>query len=225
MNNLLPYPTDSEAHIYCQVCGKQFSRISPGHVKMHNMNMEQYRFKYPDADLTSKLSKLKLSTSLLKKNKAVVEEPEQIQETFEFIKEDPEVDIEEMIIGEEVEVIDKEPIIEEESFSITKEKSKDKIVNTKEDILDLLLTHFSNVQVDYLIQNFDHTNRLIYEHITDFCDPTMKIVIDFPHSFFHNNDKYLNLARDSILERDGWKIIKIGNISKIDETIEKSYSN
>ena len=42
--------------IKCQVCGKSFQQIHYKHLKQHNLTVEEYKSKYPDAPINSKAS-------------------------------------------------------------------------------------------------------------------------------------------------------------------------
>lgn len=216
----IPYPSNSES-IFCQICGKPFQKITPLHLKIHNISIEQYRTRYPDADLVSESSKRKLSNSLLNLygNKKKLDQ----NSDEEVVKQS--LDTDEVIVNEEINIEELEPTVEEvkideETFNLKKYDSENMINRSKEEILDLLLTFFSNIEVDYLIRKLTPTNNLVYEYITDFCDPVLKVIIDFPDAFFHNVDRYVNLSRDTMLEQDGWKIIKIKNISDIEEEVK-----
>jgi len=219
-----PIPYD-DSKVTCEICKKQYRLISPLHLKTHNTTMAQYRLRYPDAPLVSKGTrdrmKVSLTESIRKSKVKEVDIGETENHKDDIVEEEVKIEepeVEEIIVEEEVEEIT--PVVEEETFSLKKD-NLDKIIRSKEEILDILLTYFSNVKMDYLIRKLNLTNNLIYEHITDFCDPVLKVVIDFPNTFFHNTDRYVNLARDATLENDGWKIIKIKNLSNIRKQLDK----
>jgi len=190
---------DENGKVICQICGKSYEILS-NHLTKHNMSGIEYKEKYPGCPIASEKfrAKMKFSKSDIFNNKKDV--------------------VEEIIVNEEPEI---------EEFDEVKilEKSNSKlnvIDQTKEEILDLLLTYFPHVKKDFLITKLTHDKRIEYEFITDFCDPILKIVIDFPKVFWHNNDRYMNYNRDNMLEQDGWKVIKINSTSFHD--IQKALS-
>jgi hypothetical protein len=42
--------------VICQICKKRFNSISPTHLRLHNITMEEYRTTYPDYALRSQFS-------------------------------------------------------------------------------------------------------------------------------------------------------------------------
>jgi G:T-mismatch repair DNA endonuclease (very short patch repair protein) len=54
-----------EFGVPCAECGKKMNRISPTHLKQHQMSMAEYRVKYPHAKMESDHYKNKLSASLI----------------------------------------------------------------------------------------------------------------------------------------------------------------
>jgi hypothetical protein len=94
----------------------------------------------------------------------------------------------------------------------------------KSKILDHLRTFFSNIQQDYMIKLIDGGGKLHNEFITDYADPVLKINIEFPDVFWHNQG-VIDLNRDEKMQRYGWKVIKISGNNptgpKITETISK----
>ena len=186
---------DADGKVICQECGKSYMIISR-HLLKHNMNAENYKEKYPGFPISSAQFSAKMKYGKIK----MFKKDKDVEPTVEEIIVDEEPEIEEM---DQVEII--KPT-----------KSKGLIHHSKEEILDLLLTYFPNVKKDYMISKYFIDKRLEYEFITDFCDPTTKVVIDFPKVFWHNIDRYINFNRDSILEQDGWKVININSASYID---------
>ena len=209
-----PHPLFSEdKKVICQICGKPFQVISPKHLAKHNLRYAEYKLRFPDAPLSnsefaasSKYGKYK---DVFNNDDEVIVEDEidDIQKEFEGM-EDPE-------IHEEVDI---------EKLSQTVRKYKDPMQERKLKILDLLRTFFSNIQQDYMVQLIDGGGQLNHEFITDFADPVLKIDIEFPDVFWHNQG-LIDLNRDIKMKSYGWKIIKIhGNgptPSKITETISE----
>ncbi len=50
--------------ITCQVCGKEFKQIHHRHVKQHNLTIEEYKQKFPDAPINSEASSQRRAQSL-----------------------------------------------------------------------------------------------------------------------------------------------------------------
>jgi hypothetical protein len=70
----------------------------------------------------------------------------------------------------------------------------------KAKILDHLRLYFANIKKDYMISQFGSDNRLKFEFITDFCDPVLKVVIQFPDTFWHNMEAAIDLNKLSSLQ-------------------------
>jgi len=71
-----------------------------------------------------------------------------------------------------------------------------------------LRSYFTNVRQDYMIEEFGPmSGRLKYQFITDFADPVLRIVIQFPNTFWHNRDTHIDLLKKEKLEEDGWKVL------------------
>ena len=192
------YPFFNEdKKVICQICGKPFQVISPKHLAKHNLRYAEYKLRFPDAPLSN--SEFAASSKYGK-----------VKGIFD--------DDDEVVVEDEIESIEKEfedmedPVIEEE-VDITKLTEtirvyKDPMQERKLKVLDHLRTFFSNVQQDYMIQLKDGGGKLHHEFITDFADPVLKINIEFPGVFWHN-EGVIDLTRDSKLKAYGWKIIKV----------------
>lgn len=204
---------DEDKKVICQICGKPFQIISPKHLTKHNLRYAEYKLRFPDAPLSnsefaasSKYGKYK---DMFNDDDEVVVEDEidSIEKEFEGM-EDPEI-AEEIDIGK---------------LAKTIRVYKDPMQAKKSKILDHLRTFFSNIQQDYMIKLIDGGGKLHHEFITDYADPVLKINIEFPDVFWHNQG-IIDLNRDEKIQRYGWKVIKIsGNNptpSKVTEIISK----
>lgn len=185
-----PYPMfEDNGKIICQICGKPFMVISPQHLKKHNVKYADYKNRFPNAPLSNEEF---AARGRFGKNKDM------------FVTKD--------VIGEEL-LIEEDPSIEE--FDIKEalmEEIKDPISAAKHRILDQLRITFANVQMDYLIDHADQISQIIqFSFITDFCDPVLKVIVDFPDTFWHNVEACVDANRDRKLTEAGWKIIKIGS--------------
>ena len=194
---------DDLGKVVCQECGKSFVFLS-SHLTKHNMTTNDYKLKYPDHPLSSNQFKAKVKYGQLNMFKNKKEEAK--------IKSE-EIDSDEILVLEE-------PVIENIKLPDVKKVKLNTLDQSRENILELLLTYFPSIKQNYLIQKFMSDKRLEYEFITDYADPKVKVIVDFPKTFWHNKDRYVNANRDLVLENDGWKIIKINSISQ--DAIHKS---
>ena len=183
---------NEEGKVNCQICGKPFLVIAPKHLAGHGIVYSEYKLRFPDAPLSCE--------EFDKQSKYGKEKKIFVQETLDEI-------------GEEVEILE-DPMIDEE---IDLEKAfTDEICDTgdicdksKNKILDHLRVFFTNVRKDYLIQIFAPGQNLLFETISDFSDPVLKINIEFPNTFWHNKDAHFKPNRTISLQQYGWKVIEI----------------
>jgi hypothetical protein len=117
-------------------------------------------------------------------------------------------------INPEIEELDIEKLMQ-------KEIEKNPIQAMKNRIMDILRVHYTNVRQDYTISQFGPDKRLKFEFITDFCDPILKVVFQFPDTFWHNIDLLLDLNKKLKLESYGWKVIEIPTANPSNEMIDK----
>ena len=200
-----PYPLyDEKGKILCQICGKPFLVISPRHLKKHNVKHADYTSRFPDAPLSNQEF---AARGKYGKNKDLFIHPEN------------------EVIGEDI-LVD-EPNVEElddvEEF-MRSEVKLDPITGMKARLIDHLKLYFANVKMDYLIRQFGSDKKLKYEFITDFCDPILKVVLQFPDTFWHNHDTIIDLNKTLKLEEYGWKIYKFYSknptFAQIDEVLK-----
>jgi hypothetical protein len=204
-----------EGKVICQVCKKEYNVITPAHLKKsHNMTMDEYKLKYPNASLVGEKTKNRRKYSQDQYFKTKQEENDEFKE---FYKNDNNPEIEEINIKKEIEENDdeiiKEYVIEKsKDFDVLEYKANKKdndieinpIQKMKNRIHKQIKKYFPNTKIDYLIEEKSMIgNRLLYAYITDFCDPVLKVDIEFPDTFWHNNDMLNNSNRDINLERDG----------------------
>lgn len=201
-----PYPLfDEKGKIVCQICGKSYLVVNPRHLAGHNITFKEYRERFPEAPLSSSEHKARGTYG---KNKDL------------FIHNEDEIIVDEEISIEE-EFDDVEAFRKAEEVTI----QLDPMSKMKRKILEHLKTHFSNIQMDYLIQQFGSDNILKFEFISDFCDPVLKIVIQFPNTFWHNHDLIIDLNKTVKLEQYGWKVIKIKSKNPSYDDLDKAISN
>ncbi len=202
----LQYPAFDEetGKVVCQICGKSFLVISPRHLGKHNITYSQYTSRYPDAPLSSKefsaISKYGKVKNLFKPS-------------------DDSTDFEEVLVNEEPNIedeIDIEAILKERSYN-------DPIKQSKIQILDTLKMFYSNIRSNYMIEEYGVNSKLLkYRFVTDFADPILKVVVQFPKTFWHNNDVTIDPMKNEKLRSDGWKVIIINERAPSRKEIQKA---
>lgn len=199
-----PYPLVSdEGKVICQICGKPYLVISPRHLGTHNVSYEEYKTRFSGAPLSSKEFN-KMGKIARDKNIFVEEE----LKAFEV--EEPKEDI----VDEDIPEKDVDPTVDQEIdfeqvYAEAPLAEKDICSVSKDRILDHLRAFFTNIRKDYMIQVFNINNLLMFEFISDFADPILKVNIQFPNAFWHNRMQYVDSNRDKKLEEHGWKVIRI----------------
>ena len=198
-----PHPLyDEDGKVVCQICGKSFITISPRHLKGHNVKYADYFKRFPNAP---KSNAEFAARSKYGKNKTIFKEQEEKPPTMGegiFVEEEPEID--ELPIQREVERLTKK---------VTPMEA------TKNKIQDHLRLFFANVEKDYLVRHYEpRSGALEFEFITDFCDPILKVVVQFPNTFWHNQERAIDLNKNIKLEQSGWKVVEIhGKAPSLDD--------
>jgi len=212
-----PHPMfDEQGKVVCQLCGKSYLVISPRHLGTHKIKYDEYKLRFPDAPLSSEEFN---ASSKYGKEKTLFVEKEMGK--FEDDEPLPIEEVEEIIVNEE-------PDIDEEidlSMLIEKDKKEtDVMARSKNVILDHLRVYFTNIEKDYLIDQYGTDNNLKFHFITDFCDPVLKIVIQFPKAFWHNQEIGIDPNKNLKLEQYGWKVVEFNkpnsSLKEISDTIE-----
>jgi len=187
---------NEEGKVVCQICGKAFLVISPRHLGTHNITYSEYKLRFPDAPLSCE--EFNARGKYGKEKQIFVEEELKKLDEPEIEDDIPSHDVEPTIDEE----IDFEQVLEEA-------RSKDICDNSKDAILDYLRAIFTNIKKDYMIREYSIDNRMLFEFITDFADPVLKVNFEFPNTFWHNSMSYNDVNRDIKLKECGWKIFKI----------------
>lgn len=202
------YPLiNDDGKIICQLCGKPFLVISPKHLVNHKITYSEYKLRFPNAPLSSAEFD---SRSKYGKEKGIFQDDEP----------------EKLIIGDE-KFVDEEPEIEEvlDLQNIINSEKRNKIDNSKHKILDHLRMYFSNIKMNYSIRENWPDGRTIFQFITDFADPILKIDIEFPKTFWHNQEQFIDLNRNKKLEEHGWKVVEINSPSPSFKEIDEVLNN
>ena len=199
-----PYPLfDEKGKVICQICGKGFLVISPMHLKKHNIKFKDYTKRFPNAPVSN----------------------EEFAARGKYGKQKDFFSNNE--IGPEELVKEKAPDIEELELGklVKKQQNLTPMDLAKHRILDHLRLYFANIKKDYMIRQFGTDNRLKFEFITYFCDPILKVVIQFPDTFWHNVEAAIDLNKNMKLTQYGWKVIEIPSknpsFQQIDEYVSE----
>lgn len=222
MSESYPYPFVTEkGKVICQICGKDYLIISPKHLKTHNLTFDEYKLRFPKAPISSKEFN-KLGKIGKDRNVFVEQELSSIEDEEKKIK---------AMLEDDIPKKDVEPTVDQEidfnkAYEETPQKEKDIFALSKNKILDHLRAFYTNVRKDYMIQVFNIQNHLMFEFISDFADPILKVNIEFPNTFWHNRMPYDDVNRDIKLAEYGWKVIRIDTIAPkfkdIQDAIESS---
>lgn len=212
METTYPYPfTNSKGKVLCQMCGKPFLIISPRHLKRHEVTLNEYKLRFPDAPISGEEFN---AQSLHGKNKNLfLQNGEDVEEVTVSLETEPVEEIPEPIVEEEINI--------EELYNKTLPQQVDHCDASKDKILDHLNSFFSNMKKDHLIQIYTMDNRLLHEFISDFADPVLKINFEFPKTFWHNRMNGSDEIRDLRLKENGWKVIRNNSRNPTYQDIEK----
>jgi hypothetical protein len=203
-------PFDDKGKVVCQICGKSYQVISPRHLATHKIEYADYTKRYPDAPLASDEFTVK---SKYGKNSTL------------FVN---DKDINDDIMEEEI-YVDEEPELEdielETALKKVVEETRDPVQVQKMRVLDHLRLHFANVEKDHTIREISPmTGKHIFEYITDFCDPVLKVVIQFPNTFWHNKDMHLDPQKNLRMRQYKWQVVviesKVPSVKEIDSAID-----
>ena len=182
----LKYPEYSEnGKIFCQLCGKEYSLITPSHLKKEHdgMTHQKYQEMFPDAPLSSEKYK-----TIKKYNQYSAFKDDQ----KEFSKRKAEVPIKEKIQTKPKEKTEFGPHVPED----------------KVEILTFLQKIYPALINNYMIVNYHPDGRREFEIQTDMGDPISKTDFEFVNAFWHNPGR-IDLARDKRLKEHGWRVVKI----------------
>jgi hypothetical protein len=234
--------TEPKEKIECVICHEKFPIITPSHLKKkHSMSLAEYKEKFPDAPITS--SQYKARQKFLKGNLFVKEKQDPIIDEIDLSKLTLESETK---VDAEIKDIKINAVIQERKLfkGIIDEKKEDldlvvtkiqikessrqpqkgpQIATSKLKIIEFLKTVFptNSVVNNFMIQKFHHEGLLQYQFITDIAIPSKKIDIEFTKSFWHNF-QVPDIYRNHKLERDGWIIIEIQELSP-SISVVKSY--
>ena len=198
---------DEGGKVICQVCGKSLGFVTPAHLKTHKMRFAEYKEKFKDFPLKSLPWEAKANkNNKIDLFKKIVDENEKI-ENIKPIKPKP--------------IKTKNIKLKEKNTPKTKIKRTISGFQGKNNIFNLLKKSYPNLVMNYYIDKKLNTGAYEYYFITDMADPVTKIDFEFPDTFWHNNDNVFNVNRDTILKRDGWRVLVFKGASPKPKNIEK----
>ena len=202
MNELL----NDKGQVGCAICKEFFTIITSNHLKKaHDISMNEYKLKFPDAPLSglifSSKQKFKYSGSL--KSGPITED--------DCITDFSHQSIQEMI--PEPEPIQKIelPVADCNYYGIHEDKVK---------ILKYLKTIFSTIENNYIFDKYALSGQLEHQTVMDIADKNKRIDFEFPNSFWHNIGFTDKNYREQRLIDSGWKIITINSIGPSVDEIE-----
>lgn len=215
---------DEQEKVICQVCGKSYWTITPQHLRFHNVTMNEYKIKFPDAPIVSKISIQKSSvTHKARFSKLKIFINSEKPKVDEVIT-DNDIDLNSISIQEELIENKKNEIVELELLKKGLKDINDPELFDKEldpynttpkqklELLRNLKLIYPNLKNNYSIEKLTPSGHLEYKFITDMADPSAKTVIDFPNTFWRNIDVPPNPMKYDILKRDGWKVIIVKEV-------------
>ena len=186
-----PFIDEKTGRVICQLCGKSYLVISPKHLQTHDVTYSEYKLRFPDAPLSCEEF-----TASSKYGK--------VKEMFTF---EDETKVEEEI--------EDEPEIEYHIEKVINIKKEDLFTRSKNKMVEHLKLFFFHIQKDYMI-SFPS-----FQYISDFADPILKIDVECPNTFWHN-DTSGDTTRNQKLKSMGWKVIEIKSKAPTYEDIEKA---
>lgn len=198
------YPSFNEkGKVICQVCGKAFMILTPSHLKTHDLKYSEYSKQFPGAPITNEEFK-----ALSKYSKP------------KYSKEDH------AILGKEKVVDDDVPVIDDE-FELPEKKVKKEFANPieakKYKYFTILAEFLPDLKQDFLIQIFNMQKTLVFQTISDYSDPVMKVNVEFPGTFWHNMDAVdQGRTRNQKLAEHGWRVIELKGPAPSKKDIENA---
>jgi hypothetical protein len=213
--------TDENEKVICQECGMSYNIITPRHLQKHDITLNDYRNKYPKAPISSK--EFTAKSQYGKQTNLFITDKEFVKEELEKIEKEIvlEKDSDDDFPDEVAPTID-EKLNYNEIYSEKDQKKTNYFSLTKDIVLDHLKMFLPHVTKDYIIQIITMDKRIIYECISDFADPVLKVNVEFPKAFWHNSMGFEDTCRNLKLREDGWKVIVVDSNHPTFEQIQEA---
>lgn len=192
-------PVTEDGKIVCQLCGKPFDLITPSHLKRsHDTTYEKYRDLFPGAPLTSK------QYQTMRK-----------YVTFKTFKDKPETLSDDVPVPSPVKRYSPDPIPEPE------EDYGPHVHPNKAEILKFLQSIYPALINNYTIELKAPSGHLEFQFCTDMADPISKTDFEFPNAIWHNKDCRPNSAREVVMKKEGWGVIRINTTVPTIEDVQE----
>jgi len=183
---------DTREYVVCRLCGKNFKMITATHLKKdHDTTIEEYKKEFPEAQIICG-ARIEQMGEMVKNRKPRAPKPviEEIEkETFS------EQTVEELIEIKNHQVINKPKIINNNETEIAVNKYIKMVYPTAIE--------------DYVVTIKNSNGEILYEFVTDIAVPEIKLIFDFPNSFFHNGYAHVDLVRNTTLKLYDWEFITL----------------
>ena len=233
MNGVEPkYYTDDGTKLICQYCLSEYKTITPSHLKFHDMTMEDYKNRFPDAPLKmpnkkktksnhiSTRENLKATDGTLLSLKNMTESLI-INKNIEKVIKDETVVLEET--KEQIASVKKEetkeqsvPVKKEETKKRVipiKKKEKSSLILVKDKIFKIVKEFFPNIKKNYVFKKTNVKGNILYTVLTDFGDPSEKIMFDFSGMAWNIKTPLMTkYHKKELLEESRWQYVDIKNI-------------
>jgi len=185
------YYNDDKTKLICQYCLAEMKMITPSHLKFHDMSMTDYKEKFPDAPLRIKSKKLPKTS---KENIDITNKT--------FVK-----------LGESTNPINvifkKETETTEKSYPINDFSDDDKIL-TKDRIFNAVKKVYPLIKRNHIFKKTNIDGNILYTVMTDFGDPSKRVMIDFSGMAWHIKTPLLTKYRKKdLLSESKWKYVLI----------------
>lgn len=203
------YPEfDKDGKVICQICGKSFNIIQVTHLRKHEMTLKEYQEQFKDLHITSDKYR---TISKFCHSPTFSPTPKPLTEIMEEVIVDAPVESEDItkILEKAIEQT-KDPLPQ-------KPKTRSPMQDMKTRISNILKRYYLEIQENYPVQIFAPSGHLLHEFITDFADPSNKVVFNFPKTFWHNRN--LDPNSNNKLSEHGWKVIEIYSLAPTDKEI------
>jgi len=203
MDTLPPkFYNDDKTKLICQYCLSEMKMITPSHLKSHDMTLDEYRDRFPDAPLSMKKQKKKIITS--KKE----EQGKEIRYNID-ISDKTKLRLKKM--DTPIDVIVK---VEENKPDIPIEKQldlgDDQKILTKDRVFKAVQKVYPNIKRNHIFKKTNIGGNILYTVMTDFGDPSKRVMIDFSGMAWHVKTPLLTKYRKKdLLSESKWKYIHI----------------
>jgi len=188
------YFNDDKTKVICQYCLAEMKMITNSHVKFHDMTMKEYKEKFPDAPLSIRKFRNKIE------NKSIEPSDRDISISDKTIVKLIKSEFPVNIILKNKEVVAPE-IIKEDN---------DQQILTKDKVFKAVQSVYPNIKRNHIFKKTNVVGNIMYTVMTDFGDPTHRVMIDFSGMAWHMKTPLLTKYRKKdLLSESKWKYVHI----------------